>query len=264
MRGRLQQAQEFATQRNAGHLAIASAGAVMALVACPMSSVAVAYPYWTGSTSLHGIDVRSKASLWTISSSMEAGPHSSEPSADICGEHMKGSKIDCGKIHAVRFFQITASLMALTSAAVLLLAFSPAVRQEIRPKLCTFGACITCVTLIWDFVSACVIASVNMPEPFSLNGAGFVFLILSTLLTAIALGFILPMVKRGSPKGSAPSAEVVQVKPASIEAIPNLLQSPKHAAQMGSTLESDQQKKASNANDVKQFASAKGLEFAEP
>jgi len=223
---RFQRAQDLAVERNAGHVGIAIAGVIMAFVACPMSIVAIAAPYWGGSTTLYSVNVKSTASLWSASTSMEGGPSSAEQSVDMCGDEMEGSNIECGKIHAVRFFEITALLMAIASAAVLLVAFSPIVKakREQRPKLYFVGVCIAGATLLWHFLSFCVVASVDMPQPYSLNGAGFVFLILLSLLITAAIIIVVLVLRHESPKVSTTPVEVIVAKADSSEKIPNLLE----------------------------------------
>merc|ERR1712080_751647 len=106
------------------------------------SIVAVAAPYWSMSHETHGMTMTSSVSLWTVSSTAEGNGRSADTDIDMCGDDMQDSEVDCGKISAVRFFTITALLMALASAVALLVAFSPAFRAkaEGRFKLSIVGA----------------------------------------------------------------------------------------------------------------------------
>jgi hypothetical protein len=192
-----------------------AASVLMFFVACPLSIVAVATPYWTGSLNVHGATLNSAASLWTLSTSAEGSD--TEQTADICDGQMQNSGIECGKIHAVRFFVITDLLLAFTSGSVLLFGFSPALKskQERRPTFCVIGGCLAAVSFIGDFIAWCVAASVAMPAPFSFNGAGVVFLIFSLLFTVGALVMIILIVRKevtpivvAIGAGKAPASEV--------------------------------------------------------
>jgi hypothetical protein len=110
---------------------------------------------------------------------------------------MQNSAIDCDRIHAVRFFQITGLPLAFASAAILLVAFSPALktRQEWRPKLYLIGAGLSGATLLWNLLSICLVASVEMPEPYGLCGAGFIFCILSSFMIVGALALCVRAMK---------------------------------------------------------------------
>merc|ERR1712113_973543 len=140
---KVQQMQGCAGARGCGHLGLAAAGALMLFVACPMSIVAVAAPYWTGSQDVHGTTLTSSATLWTVSITTEGQGTTVEQDADMCGDDMQKSEDDdsCGKIEAVRFFTIFTLLLALAAAAVLLVAFSPTCREkpDLRSKLCLAG-----------------------------------------------------------------------------------------------------------------------------
>lgn len=94
---------------------------------------------------------------------------------------------------------------ALASAVVLLVAFSPVTKEkpELRSKLCFVGACLTSVSLLCGFLSVCLVVSVEMPEPYSLNGAGFVFLILSLLLIIGAISLVVLVLTGWSPTSVA-------------------------------------------------------------
>jgi hypothetical protein len=168
---------------------------LMFFVACLLNIVAVAAPYWTGSLNVHGAIVNSAASLWASSTSVEGSD--TEHTVDMCGDQMQNSNFDCGKIHAMRFFVITALLLAFASGSALLFAFSPALKskQERRPTFCVIGGCLAAVTFIGDFIAWCIALSVDMPQPYSLNGAGFVFLIFSLMFNIGGVVIIMLVVR---------------------------------------------------------------------
>merc|ERR1712048_645233 len=222
-----------------GHLGIVAAGALMVFVACPTSIVSIASPYWTGSEVAKGATISSSASLWTVSIITEGNGASSEQDMDMCGDAMQNIDVDCGKIDAVRFFTVTPLLLALVSAVVLLVAFSPATKEkpELRSKLCFAGACLSGVTFLWNFLGICLAASVEMPEPYGLNGVGFAFLTLSLLLIIGAISLAVLVLTRwsptsvvtvgtstasiGKPQSSAPEeVKVVAKMPNLLEAVP--------------------------------------------
>jgi hypothetical protein len=208
MQKRIQSWQNSADEREAGRIEAFAAGALMAFVTCPMSIVAIAAPYWSGSQEANGMTMSFTLSLWTAATSIESAQGNADQTARMCGTEMQNSDIDCGSIHAIRFFQITGMLLALASAVVLLMAFSPLLktRRELRPQLYLIGACLSGATGLWNLLSVCLAAGVKMPEQYSLCGAGFVFCILSMFLTVAAL--VLSVLARRSK--SAPSIVVVQ------------------------------------------------------
>merc|ERR1712048_685007 len=134
---KIQQLQGRVDRMGCGHLGIAAAGALMLFVACPMSVVAVASPYWTGSEETLGATISSSASLWTVSTIAEGNGATSERDTDMCGDAAQNNDVnslnaDCGKIDAARFFTVTTLLLALTSAVVLLVSFSPATKEKLE------------------------------------------------------------------------------------------------------------------------------------
>merc|ERR1712048_1499357 len=70
---------------------------------------------------------------------------------------------------------------------------------KLRSKLCLAGACLSVVTFLWNFLGLCLVASVEMPEPYGLNGAGFAFLILSLFLIIGAISLAVLVATRWSP-----------------------------------------------------------------
>jgi hypothetical protein len=236
MQKRMQAWQDSADEREAGRIEALAAGALMAFVTCPMSIVAIAATYWSGSQEANGVTISFTMSLWSAATSIEGGQGDAEQTVDMCGKEMENSDIDCGSIHAVRFFQITGMLLALASAVVLLMAFSPLLkaRRELRPRLYLVGVCLSGATLLWSFLSICLAAGVKMPEQYSLSGAGFAFSILSMFLLVGAL--VLSLLARRS--NSAPSIRVAQQIRNSDNAkrAPTLLEMPtveKQATQIG-------------------------------
>merc|ERR1712054_13700 len=153
-----------------------------------MSIVAVAAEYWTLSTEAQGATVSAKASLWEISLSTELQGASSEASMTMCSDEMPAFD-DCGKIDAIRFFLITALLLSLAAGCCFALAFSPKLKPSagLRRKMSIAGVSLAAVALVWDFLSVCLAASVNMTDGYNLNGAGFVFLVLELFLVILAI-----------------------------------------------------------------------------
>jgi len=49
------------------------------------------------------------------------------------------------------------------------------------------GVSLGAVALVWDFLSVCLAASVDMTDGYNLNGAGFVFLVLELFLVTLAI-----------------------------------------------------------------------------
>lgn len=191
MQNRFQKWQDSASARNAGHLGIAIAGALMLFVACPMNAVAVAAPYWTGSQAAQGATISYKTSLWTASTVFESGSSVQDQQVDLCGDEKPNQSINngCSRIRAVRIFQCSALLLALASAFILLVAFSPALKanRALRPKFYIIGACFASLTFVCNFASVCLVSSIAVPKSTSLSGTGFVFLVLSLWLTVVAM-----------------------------------------------------------------------------
>mmetsp|Transcript_22720 Transcript_22720/g.41416 ORF Transcript_22720/g.41416 Transcript_22720/m.41416 type:complete len:288 (+) Transcript_22720:81-944(+) len=183
-----QQLQKTLEAKDYGHLSTGVAAALMLVVFCPMSIIAVADTYWTYSVDAHGATVSTAVSLWTVSASTEIGGEDKHSEMDMCGETMQGFD-DCGKIHALCFFTITALFLSLASSAMLLTAFSPFLKDKawLREKILLVGAILTGFVLLWDFLSMCIAAGVDMGEGYSLSGAGFVFIILELLFVMLAV-----------------------------------------------------------------------------
>merc|ERR1712216_359593 len=151
----------------------------MLFVFCPMSIVAVACPYWTLSSKVQDTSVRAEASLWDLSMSTETRGVSVDKELGMCGDEMQGFD-DCGKIGAVRFFVVTGLLLSLASAVCFLAVFFLFLKSStvMRRKVTIAGISLASVVLLGSFLGACIAGSVNMQESYSLNGAGFVFLVL--------------------------------------------------------------------------------------
>lgn len=211
VQNRFQKWQDLASARNAGHLGIAIAGALMFFVACPMNVVAVAAPYWTGSQGAQGATISYKTSLWTASTVFESGSTVSDQQVDLCGdeEPNQSMNISCSRIRAVRIFQCSSLLLALVSAFILLVAFSPALKanRELQPKFYIIGACIASLTFVCNFLSVCLVSSIAVPKSTSLSGTGFIFLVLSLWLTVVAM-VIIVLVLRSEPPSPTPVSPV--------------------------------------------------------
>lgn len=188
--GKLQQWQNSLDAKNYGSLCTGAAGALMCIVFCPMSIVAIATPYWTYSEEAQGKEVSSKASLWKVFVSVELQGMSSESEISMCSDEMS-SFDDCGKIDAIRFFLISALLLSMASAILLILSFSPVLSTEsLRRKMSLGGVSLAAVVLLWAFLAVCIAGSVDMPDNYNLNGVGFIFLVLELffVVAALALG----------------------------------------------------------------------------
>jgi hypothetical protein len=210
---KIQKLQCVATEKGYGRLSTGTAGVVMLFVFCPMSIVAVACPYWKLSFEVQGNSMTSKASLWDISSSTEIRGKSVDAELKMCGDEMKGFD-ECGKIDAIRFFVITALLLSLASAVCFLLVFLPFLRVKctdaMREKLTVVGTSLASVVLLWSFLGACIAGSVNMQqgqslnsEGYSLNGAGFVFLVLQMFFVISAIAPVVWELRQKSKSASA-------------------------------------------------------------
>jgi len=201
------------------------AAGLMFFVFCPMSIIAVAATYWTYSLEAPGATVSAKASLWKISLSTEIGDSSSESEMDMCSDEMPAFD-DCGKIDAVRFFLITALLLSLASACCLALAFSPKLKPAaaLRRKMSIAGISLAAVALVWDFLSVCLAASIDMTESYSLNGAGFVFLVLELFVVTSAIALAVCVMTRWSAIAEhtveARTEEAVKVHPPTVVSAP--------------------------------------------
>jgi len=213
-----------------GHLGMGVAGGLMLFVFCPMSIVAVAAPYWTASAEMQGHSMSIQVSLWKSSTEINGA------SADqaLCGDEMSGFD-ECGKIHAVRFFTIMALLLSLASGAILAVGFSPALKPSaaLRRKMSLVGASFCSATLLCDFLGMCIAASVTVQGESSLNGAGFVFLILELLFVGAATALVACTLTRWSTKvvtmNAAPVVEIGQSQAG--DKSPTLLSSPQTGTQ---------------------------------
>jgi len=109
----------------------------------------------------------------------------------MCGDKMQGFD-ECGKIHAIRFFVITALLLSLASANCFLGLSLPYLRAKCTAatleKMTIAGKGLASVVLLWSFLGTCIAASVNMQAGSSLSGAGFLSLFLQILCCAFVLG----------------------------------------------------------------------------
>jgi len=185
---KVQEWQKALDAKGFAHLGLGVAAGLMFFVFCPMSIVAVAAEYWTLSTEAQGATVSAKASLWEISLSTEIQGTSSESSMTMCSDEMQAFD-DCGKIDAIRFFLITALLLCLASGSCFMLAFSPKLKPRValRRKMSIAGVSLAAVALVWDFLSVCLAASVDMTDSYNLNGVGFVFLVLELFPVTLAI-----------------------------------------------------------------------------
>merc|ERR1712039_184898 len=122
-----------------------------------------------------------------MSVSTEINRASADQDTDLCGDQEMYNFDECGKIHAVRFFTIVALLLSFAAGVTLAVGFSPVLKPSaaLRRKvsLVALGCC--SATLMCDFLGMCIAASVAI-NAASLNGAGFVFLILELLFVGAA------------------------------------------------------------------------------
>merc|ERR1740121_2042528 len=110
---------------------------------------------------------------------------------DMCGDEKHGFD-ECGKVHAVRFFTITALLLSLSSAVLFLFGYLPVLtaKPALRSIAVKAGAGVAVTIFLLNFLSICIVASIEMPNAwYSANGSGFVFLILELLLISLAIVF---------------------------------------------------------------------------
>lgn len=185
---RTQHLQNTLEAKHYGHLSIGCAAALMLVVFCPMSMIAVGGAYWTHSIDAHGTTVSTSVSLWTVSTLMETRGESKHSEMDMCGENLQDFD-DCGKIHALRFFTITTLLSSLASSSMLIAAFSPFLKDKpwLREKILLAGASVAGCVCLWNFLSICIAAGVDMGDSYNLSGAGFVCIILDLLFVILAL-----------------------------------------------------------------------------
>jgi hypothetical protein len=255
---RVQQFQKALNSKGCGHLGMGVAGALMLLVFCPMSIVAVAAPYWTSSSEMLGNKVNFQASLWKASTSTEIMGKSVDQDVDMCGEEMKDFE-DCGKIHAVRFFRITALLLSLVSGVILTVGFLHVLKPSagLRRKLPIVGVSLSAAVLLCDILSICIAASVEMQGESKLNGAGFVFLILELLFASGATALVVCTLTRWSAKAETADAAAgetpaVKVGKSDSEAnkSPRLMSSAQNGAQKPSTKDSNTPAPAENEKNA--------------
>merc|ERR1712072_1321299 len=183
---------------------------IMLFVACPMSIIAVASPYWTFSSEVQGSSVSTKASLWEVSVSTEIRGTSSESQVGMCAAEMQGFD-ECGKIGAIRFFVITALLLSFASAITLIVGFLPFLKPTaaLRRKLSIAGVSLAAFVLLGHFLSVCIAISVKMQDSYSLSGAGFVFLVMAPFFVILAHQLVICTLTLWS--ASAASAETGSV-----------------------------------------------------
>jgi len=213
---KLQEFQKTLDAKGYGHLGLGIASSLMFFVFCPMSIVAVAATYWTYSMDQHGGTVSAKASLWDVTVSSELQGSSSEATVSLCSDEMPDFD-DCGKIHAVRFFVITALLLSLSSALFLMTSFSPklkptATRPTRRRKFSIAGVSLAAVALVWDFLGVMLASTIDMTSGYSLNGAGFVFLVLEIFFITLAIVLAVRATKAQSaqPQAAKQTEEVMR------------------------------------------------------
>lgn len=257
---RTQQLQSAADAKGCGHLGMGVAGALMLFVFCPMSIVAVAAPYWTSSMEMQGQSMSVSASLWKVSMSTEINGVSADQDSDMCGDQQTGNE-ECGKIHAVRFFTISALLLSLASGVILAVGFSPALKPSaaLRRKMSLAGISCCSAVLLCDFLGMCIAASVSMTGQSSLNGAGFVFLILELLFVGAATALVALTLTRWSTKVVTMSpAPVVEIgKSNAGDKSPTLLSSPQSGTQKPKMTDSNDRVPEESEKDVEE-ASANG------
>lgn len=162
----------------------------------------------------------------------------------MCGDKMQGFD-ECGKIHAIRFFVITALLLSLASANCFLGLSLPYLRAKCTAatleKMTIAGKGLASVVLLWSFLGTCIAASVNMQVPhvdFSLNalfgprtitivlagsslsGAGF----LSLFLQIFDCAFVLGLSRKATSSGATEEVHIGTTQAAK-DAPPTLLSS---------------------------------------
>lgn len=184
---RVQQIQQLLDGKGCGHLLLGIAGVLMFLAFCPLGIIAIASPYWTMSSDSMGGSMTSSASLWTVSATVEVRGQSVDSDVDMCSDEQQGFD-DCGLIHGIRFLTITTLLLSCASAAMLLAVFSPLLNSNMhKRRISIAGVIIAGIVLFGNFLSVCLAASVDN-QGQSLNGAGFVCLILELITVTMAVG----------------------------------------------------------------------------
>lgn len=217
LRQAVEQFQTSLDEKDYGHLGMGAAGALMLFVFCPMSIVAVAAPYWKSSTEMQGpmniaASVSTSVSLWQASTSTEMNGVSADTDVGMCSDEMSGFD-DCGKIHAIRFFTISAVLLSLASGLTLTLGFSNRLKPSaaLRRKMSVLGVSLSAVVLLWDFLSLVIVATVEVSPDMNLSGAGFVFLILELLFVTAATVLVTLTLTRWSSRGASSKAAETRV-----------------------------------------------------
>jgi hypothetical protein len=235
----VQHLQNTLNPKGYGHLGMGVAGALMLFVFCPMTIVAMAAPYWTSSAEINGYTMSSQASLWKISVSTDIKGVSGDQDTDMCGDQMNGFD-ECGKIHAVRFFAITALLFSLASGMTLVVGFLPALKPsaDLRRTMLLVGLSFSSAVLLCDFLGMCIAASVSMTGESKLNGAGFVFLILKLPFVGVATALVACTLTRWSTKNVTMAAGAVDTQvakvgksPSEADGPPTLLSPPQKGVQ---------------------------------
>jgi len=189
-----------------GHWGLGVAGALMFLVFCPMSIVAVAAPYWTASEGSSSVS----ASLWTVSITVG----SVDADMDKCGDEMRGFN-ESGKVHAIRSFTITALLLSLASATALLIAFLPVRKSTpaLGSNTILAGAGFAAATFLLNFLSVRIVKHVGGPSgEYRANGLGFIFLILEFFLISLAIVLAILALRQALPTKVIIIHEVVQLQ----------------------------------------------------
>lgn len=202
---RIQQLRDRADAMGCRNLGVAVAGALMLLAVCPTSIVAVFSPYWTASVDAGDAKVTTSISLWTVSTTVEGNGAPVVHDVKMCGDAIQSVDVDCGRIHVVRLLTITIGVLAFVSAVLLLVAFSPAMKENLeqRSNLCLAGTCVLTVAFICSLVSTGIVVSVELAETYSLDGIGFACQLLSMVLIIVS---VLVATRQGLAGGSDPMA----------------------------------------------------------
>lgn len=200
-----------------GPLSWGVVGALMLVIFCPISIVALFAPYWKMQSQVATFQV----SLWRVTTSTKMKTASTDIARAIAIHfdgrlrddcHATSLLDDCGKMHAAFFCATIAMLLSLVSGIVLVTAFSPVFKQgELRKGCFKLGLCVACLVLLYAFLGICVVASMNMAklsDTISLSGAGFAFLVLEFFLATVATVLGVVEIKRFSQE----DARLVDVK----------------------------------------------------
>merc|ERR1711959_689730 len=102
---------------------------------------------------------------------------------------------------------ITALLFSLASAVCFLVVFLPFLRVKctdaMRGTVTIVGIILASVVLLCSFLGTCIAGSVSMQEGYSLNGAGFVFLVLQMFFVISAIAPVVWELRQKSKSASA-------------------------------------------------------------